>query len=216
MKKNKKSKENKFPILIFLLSIIMLLLGFYYEYVASPTRILKKALINITSNITDVMEMFEFQTGIPQSNTKTQTIKVSANTSNYKSNFDLQKYNKKLSNINFSTLTKNLNETNTTIKIITDTKNKKRLLKTDSYLGNKNLINTKTLIENSTEYYYDPTINPNYINLGNNTYFESVNDNTTTNDNLKYLHEYIVQEISTTLITKVQKEKEEDVRRLYI
>lgn len=216
MKKNKKSKENKFPILIFLLSIIMLLLGFYYEYVASPTRILKKALINITSNITDVMEMFEFQTGIPQSNTKTQTIKVSANTSNYKSNFDLQKYNKKLSNINFSTLTKNLNETNTTIKIITDTKNKKRLLKTDSYLGNKNLINTKTLIENSTEYYYDPTINPNYINLGNNTYFESVNDNTTTNDNLKYLHEYIVQEISTTLITKVQKEKEDDYNKIFV
>lgn len=216
MKKNKKSKENKFPILIFLISIIMLLLGFYYEYVASPTRILKKALVKITSNITDVMEMFEFQTGIPESNTKTQTIKVSSNTSNYKSKLNLQKYNKKLSDINFSALTKNLNETNTTIKIITDTKNKKRLLKIDSYLGNKSLINTKTLIENSTEYYYDQTINPNYINLGNNTYFESVNDNTTTSDNLKYLHEYIVQELSTTLMPKVQKVKEDDYNKIFV
>lgn len=216
MKKNKKSKENKFPILIFLISIIMLLLGFYYEYVASPTRILKKALVNITSNITDVMKMFEFQTGIPESNTKTQTIKVSSNTSNYKSKLNLQKYNKKLSDINFSALTKNLNETNTTIKIITDTKNKKRLLKIDSYLGNKSLINTKTLIENSTEYYFDQTINPNYINLGNNTYFESVNDNTTTSDNLKYLHEYIVQELSTTLMPKVQKVKEDDYNKIFV
>lgn len=216
MKKNKKSKENKFPILIFLISIIMLLLGFYYEYVASPTRILKKALVNITSNITDVMKMFEFQTGIPESNTKTQTIKVSSNTSNYKSKLNLQKYNKKLSDINFSALTKNLNETNTTIKIITDTKNKKRLLKNDSYLGNKSLINTKTLIENSTEYYFDQTINPNYINLGNNTYFESVNDNTTTSDNLKYLHEYIVQELSTTLMPKVQKVKEDDYNKIFV
>ena len=69
MKKNKKSKKNKFPILVFLLSIIMLLLGFYYECVASPSRILKKVLVNITSNITDVMDMFEFDTKMPQSNT---------------------------------------------------------------------------------------------------------------------------------------------------
>lgn len=216
MKKNKKSKKNKFPILVFLLSIIMLLLGFYYECVASPSRILKKVLVNITSNITDVMDMFEFDTKIPQSNTKTLTIKVSSNTNKYKSKLDLQKYNKKLSDINYQNLTKNLNDTNTIVKIVTDAKNKKRLLTVDSFLGNTKLLNTKSLIENATEYHYDPTITSSYINLGNNTYFESVNDNTNTYDNLKYLHEYIVQELATNLIDKIKVENEKDYNKINI
>lgn len=216
MKKNKKSKKNKFPILVFLLSIIMLLLGFYYECVASPSRILKKVLVNITSNITDVMDMFEFDTKIPQSNTKTLTIKVSSNTNKYKSKIDLQKYNKKLSDINYQNLTKNLNDTNTIVKIVTDAKNKKRLLTVDSFLGNTKLLNTKSLIENATEYHYDPTITSSYINLGNNTYFESVNDNTNTYDNLKYLHEYIVQELATNLIDKIKVENEKDYNKINI
>lgn len=216
MKKNKKSKKNKFPILVFLLSIIMLLLGFYYECVASPSRILKKVLVNITSNITDVMDMFEFDTKMPQSNTKTLTIKVSSNTNKYKSKIDLQKYNKKLSDINYQNLTKNLNDTNTIVKIVTDAKNKKRLLTVDSFLGNAKLLNTKSLIENATEYHYDPTITSSYINLGNNTYFESVNDNTNTYDNLKYLHEYIVQELTTNLIDKIKVENEKDYNKINI
>lgn len=216
MKKNKKSKKNKFPILVFLLSIIMLLLGFYYECVASPSRILKKVLVNITSNITDVMDMFEFDTKMPQSNTKTLTIKVSSNTNKYKSKLDLQKYNKKLSDINYQNLTKNLNDTNTIVKIVTDAKNKKRLLTVDSFLGNTKLLNTKSLIENATEYHYDPTITSSYINLGNNTYFESVNDNTNTYDNLKYLHEYIVQELTTNLIDKIKVENEKDYNKINI
>ena len=216
MKKNKKSKKNKFPILVFLLSIIMLLLGFYYECVASPSRILKKVLVNITSNITDVMDMFEFDTKMPQSNTKTLTIKVSSNTNKYKSKVDLQKYNKKLSDINYQNLTKNLNDTNTIVKIVTDAKNKKRLLTVDSFLGNTKLLNTKSLIENATEYHYDPTITSSYINLGNNTYFESVNDNTNTYDNLKYLHEYIVQELATNLIDKIKVENEKDYNKINI
>ena len=216
MKKNKKSKKNKFPILVFLLSIIMLLLGFYYECVASPSRILKKVLVNITSNITDVMDMFEFDTKMPQSKTKTLTIKVSSNTNKYKSKLDLQKYNKKLSAINYQNLTKNLNDTNTIVKIVTDAKNKKRLLTVDSFLGNTKLLNTKSLIENATEYHYDPTITSSYINLGNNTYFESVNDNTNTYDNLKYLHEYIVQELATNLIDKIKVENEKDYNKINI
>lgn len=216
MKKNKKSKKNKFPILVFLLSIIMLLLGFYYECVASPSRILKKVLVNITSNITDVMDMFEFDTKMPQSNTKTLTIKVSSNTNKYKSKLDLQKYNKKLSDINYQNLTKNLNDTNTIVKIVTDAKNKKRLLTVDSFLGNTKLLNTKSLIENATEYHYDPTITSSYINLGNNTYFESVNANTNTYDNLKYLHEYIVQELATNLIDKIKVENEKDYNKINI
>ena len=216
MKKNKKSKKNKFPILVFLLSIIMLLLGFYYECVASPSRILKKVLVNITSNITDVMDMFEFDTKMPQSNTKTLTIKVSSNTNKYKSKIDLQKYNKKLSDINYQNLTKNLNDTNTIVKIVTDAKNKKRLLTVDSFLGNAKLLNTKSLIENATEYHYDPTITSSYINLGNNTYFESVNDNTNTYDNLKYLHEYIVQELTTNLIDEIKVENEKDYNKINI
>lgn len=216
MKKNKKSKKNKFPILVFLLSIIMLLLGFYYECVASPSRILKKVLVNITSNITDVMDMFEFDTKMPQSNTKTLTIKVSSNTNKYKSKIDLQKYNKKLSDINYQNLTKNLNDTNTIVKIVTDAKNKKRLLTVDSFLGNAKLLNTKSLIEKATEYHYDPTITSSYINLGNNTYFESVNDNTNTYDNLKYLHEYIVQELTTNLIDKIKVENEKDYNKINI
>lgn len=216
MKKNKKSKKNKFPILVFLLSIIMLLLGFYYECVASPSRILKKVLVNITSNITDVMDMFEFDTKMPQSNTKTLTIKVSSNTNKYKSKVDLQKYNKKLSDINYQNLTKNLNDTNTIVKRVTDAKNKKRLLTVDSFLGNTKLLNTKSLIENATEYHYDPTITSSYINLGNNTYFESVNDNTNTYDNLKYLHEYIVQELATNLIDKIKVENEKDYNKINI
>lgn len=208
MKKVKKNKENKFPVLIFLLSILMLMLGFYYEYVASPTRIFKKALTNITSNLKEVVEMFDFDTGLKKDYTKTSSIKITSNSSNYSSKLDLSKYNKNLTTINYPVLTKNLSETNTTVKVIMDSKNKKRLVTVTSSLNGANLLNTKSLIENSTEYYYDTSLKNTYINLGNNTYFESLGKNTTESDNFKYLYDHTLSSLASALSTKVKVKKE--------
>lgn len=208
MKKVKKNKENKFPVLIFLLSILMLMLGFYYEYVASPTRIFKKALTNITSNLKEVVEMFDFDTGLKKDYTKTSSIKITSNSSNYSSKLDLSKYNKNLTTINYPVLTKNLSETNTTVKVIMDSKNKKRLITVTSNLNGTNFLTTKSLIENSTEYYYDTSLKNTYINLGNNTYFESLGKSTTESDNFKYLYDYTLSSLASTLSTKVKVKKE--------
>lgn len=212
----KKKNYHKSSIFTFILSIILLTLGFYYEYFANPTRIIKKSLTEIGNNLISTIEMFNFDTGITVDSSKKSTIKITANSSNYDSNIDITKLNKNLTPLNYSKLTQNLSDTTAELEITTNTKNKEKLITFTGNLAGKSPLTLKKLISNSTEYYYNSNIKNNYINLGNNTYFETVTAKNTPLDNLKYLNNISLDSISEDLATSLELTKHKEYNKISI
>lgn len=198
-------KKNKFPIFPFLLSIILLSLGFYFELIANKERIFKTSLNNILKNIIEVVDMFEFDTGLANNYKKEANIKITSNSFNY--NYVTKNNNPTL---NLGNIFRNLNQTNTKVTIINDLQNKKRFIHLQSNLNEKNLIELKNLTENSTQYYYVSGFQNNYINNGNDNYFESVNEKTSIMDNAKYLSNFIIDSITNNINKDKYKVTEEE------
>lgn len=198
-------KKNKFPIFPFLLSIILLSLGFYFELIANKERIFKTSLNNILKNIIEVVDMFEFDTGLANNYKKEANIKITSNSFNY--NYVTKNNNLTL---NLGNIFRNLNQTNTKVTIINNLQNKKRFVHLQSNLNEKNLLELKNLTENSTQYYYVSGFQNNYINNGNDNYFESVNEKTSIMDNAKYLSNFIIDSITNNINKDKYKVTEEE------
>ena len=193
-------KKNKFPIFTFLLSITLLTLGFYFELIANKERILKKGVSNVFENIIEVVDMFEFDTGLSNNYKKEADIKITSNsfTNNYLTEGNNIIKNENLT-LNLGNIFRNLNETNTEVTIINDLKNKKRFIHLQSNLQETNLLELKNLTENSTNYYYVNGFLNTYVNNGNDNYFESFDEKTTVIDNMKYLSNFIIESITNNI-----------------
>ena len=203
-------KKNKFPIFPFLLSIALLALGFYFELIANKERIFKKSINNIFENIIEVVNMFEFDTGLSNNYRKEADIKITSNSFNntylINQNNIIKKENLTL---NIGNVFRNLNETNIKITSIKDLENKKRFVHLQSSLKGVNLLELKKLTENSTQYYYVSGFINNYVNNGNDNYFEAIDQKTTIIDNAKYLSNFIIESITNNIKQNNYKTTEE-------
>ena len=203
-------KKNKFPIFPFLLSIALLALGFYFELIANKERIFKKSINNIFENIIEVVNMFEFDTGLSNNYRKEADIKITSNSFNntylINQNNIIKKENLTL---NIGNVFRNLNETNIKITSIKDLQNKKRFVHLQSSLKGVNLLELKKLTENSTQYYYVSGFINNYVNNGNDNYFEAIDQKTTIIDNAKYLSNFIIESITNNIKQNNYKTTEE-------
>ena len=203
-------KKNKFPIFPFLLSIALLALGFYFELIANKERIFKKSINNIFENIIEVVNMFEFDTGLSNNYRKEADIKITSNSFNntylINQNNIIKKENLTL---NIGNVFRNLNETNIKITSIKDLQNKKRFVHLQSSLKGVNLLELKKLTENSTQYYYVSGFINNYVNNGNDNYFEAIDQKTTIIDNAKYLSNFIIESIANNIKQNNYKTTEE-------
>ena len=160
------------------------------------------------------IEMFNFDTGITIDSTKKSTIKITANSSNYDSNIDITKLNKNLKPLNYSKLTQNLSDTTIELQTITNTKNKAKRVTFTSNLSGKSPLTLKKLIVNSTEYYYNSDVKKNYINLGNNTYFETVTAKNTPFDNFKHLYNISLESLSKDLTESLELTKHKEYNKI--
>lgn len=193
-------KKNKFPVFTFLLSLILLTLGFYFELIANKERILKKGVSNIFENIIEVVDMFEFDTGLSNNYKKEADIKITSNSLNNTYLTEQNSITKKENlTLNLGNIFRNLNETNIKITSINDAQNKKRFLHLQSNLQGANLLELKSLTENSTKYYYVSGFLNTYVNNGNDNYFESIDEETTIIDNVKYLSNFIIESITNNI-----------------
>ena len=203
-------KKNKFPIFPFLLSIALLALGFYFELIANKERIFKKSINNIFENIIEVVNMFEFDTGLSNNYRKEADIKITSNSFNntylINQNNIIKKENLTL---NIGNVFRNLNETNIKITSIKDLQNKKKFVHLQSSLKGVNLLELKKLTENSTQYYYVSGFINNYVNNGNDNYFEAIDQKTTIIDNAKYLSNFIIESITNNIKQNNYKTTEE-------
>lgn len=126
-----------------------------------------------------------------------------------KSNINLeiesQKYQESLlpEDQTIKNLITNLNQTTSNLQFIHDKDNKKMLVTVESTKAESKILNLKLLIENSTEYFFIDGQIGNYVNNGNSTYFENINSETTSKDNIIY----ILEQVSKSLKKNISNEE---------
>ena len=190
-KGKKKGKRLKFYFNIFLTMLIasaMIASGFYLLYLNKPSTVFCRALDNFIYKLENTSETKQI-TGFGESYALDSVIKFNLESNKLQNPITEEELQKK-------NLINNLNLTSTNIKVIQDKSKQKKFSSINSMFNEtEELINSKKLIEDSTEYYYVNGIVPNYVNNGNNTYFETLTDTATTKTNLIY----ILKQISLSL-----------------
>lgn len=122
-----------------------------------------------------------------------------------KSNINLeiesQKYQESLlpEDQTIKNLITNLNQTTSNLQFIHDKDNKKMLVKVASTKAENKILDLKLLVENSTEYFFIDGQIGNYVNNGNSTYFENINSETTSKDNIIYILEQVSKSLKKNI-----------------
>lgn len=193
MGEKNKSTNKKFLVLL-ILGLLFLIGGLLITYFSSAKQVTTRVVNTLSKNVVDLIDDVTKQTGLEENFKTIQTLKINLQSD----------YFNALANMNptYTTISKlltNLSNTENTITIIQDKTNKKRFISYDSKLAGKPLITSKQLIENATEYYYVSGVTPNYINNGNNNYFESLDSTTTNIENEKYIIKKVTESITKNL-----------------
>ena len=184
---------------LFLIAILFIFLGIYFSYRNSTKTIIEETLNTMNNTIYNLKSSKE---NIIQDNNFTIKSSVNSDVKLDEANEDIKDYKDFLNNLSMI---------DTNIEIVQDNDNNKMLFSINSKKNNEDYINFKYLIKDSTGYYYNSNITNKYINTGNNNYFETINDNTTTNDNIKYLEKHIITSLSNYLSESYSKTTQEEV-----
>jgi len=183
-----KKSSKKLMIPLIGISIIMILLGIYINYIHSPKRIIKQA----ANELLNIINYYSFH--------NEENIKIKDNykiESKIKTSFETDdKENQTL------VFFKNLNDLEANISFEQDLVNQQMLFTLNSNNSNEEVIKHKFLVKNSTQYYYNYDENV-YINNGGSNYFEALS---TEDENFNYIVEKVIFLLSDLL-------KEENIIR---
>ena len=190
-----KKKTIKICVIIVLILIagISIFFGVYFNKLTKPKYIYGVGIDRLDNKITNYVKLDE-KYNLGDSISITSELDFDLDSEEYlkKSKTDkeyLEKY-KTIKNLTLST---------NNISIMQDEKNKKALLEIHSLLGKDKLLDYKYLIENATGYYYVEDILNKYVNAGTSNYFEMFNDDSTTAENMEYLHGAIIKALKNNL-----------------
>ena len=188
-----KSKIHQIGLILLIISFCFITSGIFIGYTSSSKRITSLAMKNLATSLSlltkDIYE--EQKEKINTDFTLNSTMKINA-TSSYLTN-KIQE-NKNL--LPYTNLLRNLSNMENSINLVHDNTNKKLLLTFSSKAYKSPYIDRKYLIQNTTLYHYNPDLRPNYINKGNNSYFEDVS---LEKNNLKYIYSKIIESLKNNL-----------------
>lgn len=188
MDSNKIKKQKTKIIIIFLGALILLIAGITLSYFSSAQYVAQRVVKVMGKNMVELVNNGNQNTGLEENFKTTSSVKMNLQSEYFQALSTLSPDYQVLSN-----LLRNLSNTETQITMIQDQQQKKLLINYDTKLSGESLANIKYLVDNATEYYYIDGLTPNYINNGNNSYFESLNSTTTTKENTEYMIEKITQ-----------------------
>ena len=189
----KKKGPNKiFGILLLLIAVIVIGAGIFLTYITSPKFIATETIKKMSENIVSFIDNNKTDTGLEENYKKTSTV-----TMNLQSDYLTTLSQTDPSVVPYVNLLRNLTNTTSTTTMVQDIENSRLFLDYNTTLNEEPLINLKYLVENSTEYYYIDGVSQTYINNGNNNYFESLNSETSINDNTKYLIEKVGESLAS-------------------
>lgn len=160
------------------------------SYFNNPRVITKRSLLNIGEEVKNIVKLSDEPTIIGNNFNIQSTITSNLDSQVFKD--EAATDTKMLENLY---LINNLNASKTTLSIIHNTKDKKFFYNRQTIKNDKVIVNDKYLIDNSTEYYFVQDFLENYINDGNNTYFETIKEDVDAIDNFNYLYKLILETI---------------------
>lgn len=182
-----------FFVLLLTLSFCFIGTGIYFSHLATPQYIMNKAIDEFSSKVEDFWHDYDSYR-MDNNYSLDKTIKV---------NLDSE-YLAKESATNIEALKSyqflnNLNKLQNHLIVIKDGTNNKAFVSLEETISNEELLNVKYVIDNSTKYYYVKSVLDNYVNDGNCNYFESLNANNTSTDNIEYLYNFIKSSLKNNL-----------------
>ncbi len=93
----------------------------------------------------------------------------------------------------------NLNNTRLTYNLMQNKSSKQLYFASKGTIGNELVFNNKYLVENSTKYYFLENILNTYVNDGSCNYFENLNNDVTSKENVDYLYNFIINSLKNNL-----------------
>lgn len=187
-------KKEKVLVLLVGVAILLISSGIYIGYIQNNRVIISKAINNITTKIEDKYLMKYEDIGTMDNYTLTSKV-----------NFSIESdYLKQLSisspeYLVYLNLINNLSKTDNQLIFKQDKDNEKLFIDYKSTYNSNELISYKYLIENNTEYYYLKGFLDNYINNGTSNYFETLKNNETNRENIKYVYEVFINSFKDNL-----------------
>lgn len=182
-----------FLILVIIVSFILIVIGIRFEKMYSPRKIFSNSIDAIKNQTKNMFELnSKYNLG------DTFTVEGTFNC-NIKSDYILNlsktnpEYEKKLNIIN------NLNALDTKFSISQNSKEEISLVDILSKTKTKDILTSKYYVNNSTEYLFVNGIVKNYVNEGSSNYFEMLDEENTTKDNLDYLYDYLFESLKNNL-----------------
>ncbi len=182
-------------IFLIIIAFFLLYIGNYYNNLSEPKNILGTFIDNISNNIIE-LNKFNSKYNLGDNFSITGNMSFDLASEKYLPNSinieDLEKYN----------LINNLNNSKISYAIAQDKDNKELFLEARDTIGTEDIFYNKYLIENSTKYYFVSKILSTYINNGSSNYFENINNEYTTKDNIDYLYNFIIKSLKNNINEK--------------
>ena len=184
--------------LLLMISIGLFIGGFYFRSLSKSQNILKNTIQSIHELTTTYINPLD-KPFISDTFTINSQLQFHLDSEYYQNNVENIESQQKYAII------RNLNELNTNFVWMQDKDKKSLYMALSEKIKEEELLSTKFLIEDSTEYYFVNQILKNYINNGSCNYFESINEENTTKDNIIYLQQFMIESFIKNL-------KEEDFK----
>lgn len=219
--RHRMKREVKIAIIVLIILSTTIFSSFrIISYFKNPRVITKKFIVNTLNEAKSIIRPTEQATLIGDDYNISSTMTTTLDSQVFKE--DALTDVKMLENLY---LMNNLNSSKTTVSVIHNSKDKKFFFNRQTVKNDRVIINDKYLIDNSTEYYYVQDYLVNYINDGNNTYFETIGNDVNALDNIDYLTKFIINNLpnciddelfNQTQTTTYINNKTENVRKLSI
>ena len=197
VKEKTKNKKSKVGIIIAIICILLIILVVAVAMYLKYTRDNKKV---ISTGITTLTEKFEKMAVRNEDIELTENYTIDGNIK-----FDIESemldeyasvYTKYKPYVN---LINNLNDTDNTFSVKQNINDKKALFDISSKLDNEELLGAKLYITEDKEYYFVKGFLDKYIEYGDSKYFDSLEENQNTYDNINYLYKFIIKSLKNNL-----------------
>ena len=192
-----KKKNSKVGIVIAIICVIVFILliaGFIYiKYSRDNKKIISTGITNLTSKFEEIAIRNE-DLELTKNYTIDGTIELDLESDlldSYAKVYDEYKP--------YTKLIDNLNKTSNSFSLKQNLDSKKVLYQIDSKLNDEQLIDAKFYIEEDKEYYFVKGFLDKYIESGESSYFENLEENQNTYDNIEYLYKFLIDSLKNNL-----------------
>lgn len=189
--RHRMKKSVKVGLIVFIITFTTIFSTFrIISYFDNPRVITKRSLLYLGDELKNIIKLSDKPIIIGNDFNIQSTITTNLDSQVFKD--EAANDNTMLENLY---LINNLNASKTTLSIIHNTKDKKFFYNRQTIKNDTVIVDDKYLIDNSTEYYFVKDFLDNYINDGNNTYFETIKEDVNAIDNINYLYKVIIESI---------------------